>query len=238
MIDIHNHVLCGVDDGAENIAESLKMILEAEKLGFDTLIATPHLQGGISYLKEVNARYEDLKRRVDGCGVRLLLGYEVMIDPELPLFLVFYPQVTLAQTPYLLIELPNDSIPIYCQDILYRLRLNGIVPILAHPERNACFQKDMEDLLKFTESGCLLQIEAGSVLGRYGSSAKKLAKKLILMDKVHFVASDAHCAADYADCYPKSFETIALWAGEEYAVKLFHQNPKMLFQREKDENQK
>ncbi len=234
MIDIHNHVLCGVDDGSSNILESLRMVLEAERLGFHTLIATPHLRGSLSYLKEVNTRYEDLKKRIDGCGIQLLLGYEAMMDPDLPLFLFFHPQVTLAHSSYLLLELPHDSVPIYCQDILYRLRLNGITTILAHPERNACFARDMGALLNFTENGCLLQIEAGSVLGHYGSTAKKLAKKLILQKNVHFIASDAHCAADYTARYPKSFETIAQWVGTEYAEKLFHHNPQLIFQQKED----
>ena len=73
----------------------------------------------------------DLKKRVEGCGIRLLLGYEVMITPNLPLALFLNKNITLDKTMYLLLELPHDSIPIYCKDVLYQLRLQGTVTILA-----------------------------------------------------------------------------------------------------------
>jgi protein-tyrosine phosphatase len=235
MIDIHSHIIYGVDDGSPSIQESLRMILEAERLGFDTVIATPHLQGGLAFLKKVTANFMDLKKRVEGCGIRLLLGYEVMITPNLPLALFLNKNITLDKTMYLLLELPHDSIPIYCQDVLYQLRLQGTVPILAHPERNVCFANNTDEFSKFTENGCLVQMDAGSILGDYGRTAKSFAKKLIRENKVNFIASDAHRPQDYTDRYPQAFNTVVSWAGEEYAKKLFSENPNIIFQAKNEQ---
>ncbi len=235
MIDIHSHIIYGVDDGSPSIQESLRMILEAERLGFDTVFATPHLQGGLAYLKKTTGHFLDLRKRVEGCGIRLLLGYEVMITPNLPLALFLNKNILLDNTMHLLLELPCDSIPVYCQDILYQLRLQGIVPILAHPERNVCFAKEMDKFLKLSDNGCLVQMDAGSILGDYGHTAKSFAKKLIRQNKVNFIASDAHRPQDYTTRYPRAFNTVVSWAGEEYAKKLFLDNPKMIFQGKNNE---
>jgi protein-tyrosine phosphatase len=228
MIDIHSHFIYGVDDGSQSVKESLKMILEAEKLGIESIIATPHFHIDLYSAEKAADNLSELIARVSDCGVQLYLGYEVFLTPAVPDLIKGKKNLTLNNSKYLLFELPFDIIPPYSVETVRKLHGESIIPILAHPERNKNFVSDFNSFISFLENGCLIQLDAASITGVYGSEVKKFAKKIIELKIAHFVASDAHCTKDYKDWYLQAYNMVRKWAGGEYADKLFHLNPKVI----------
>jgi len=191
-----------VDDGAPSIKESLKMVLEAESMGVKAIILTPHFHIGLfNNIEKVEENYYELRYRVRDCGIDLYLGYEVFIDSLLHGGEKIAEKLKLNNSPYLLMELPFDVVPSYSFDILYKLHLNDIIPIIAHPERNRFFVNNFNMFMNFIENGCLLQLDAASIIGVYGSEVQNFSKKLIKSNLAHFVASDAHSHEDYKEWY-------------------------------------
>jgi protein-tyrosine phosphatase len=225
MIDIHSHIIYGVDDGPSSIKESIRMVLEAEELGIREIVATPHFQGNLFDCEKALENFQELVMRTIDCGIKLHMGYEVFLDIEIAARIKAKEKITINDSKYLLFELPFDNVPHYSYEMLYKLHLEGIVPIIAHPERNRKFVRDFGSFAGLVEKGCLVQIDAASILGVYGSEIKSFAKKLITHNIVHFVASDAHCVNDYKDWYLAAYRKVIRWAGEEYARGLFSRNP-------------
>lgn len=228
MIDIHTHVVFGVDDGPSTIKEALRMVLEAEKNGVNSIIATPHFHEGLYHPEQVDEHFRELVTRTEGCGVKLHLGYEVFLTSSLCDNVNGLDRLLLGNTRYLLFELPFDNLPMNSADMLYKLHVADILPVLAHPERFRYFYKNLDTLIGFMENGCLLQIDAASIIGVYGTEIRNFVKRLVKMDMVHFAASDAHCADDYSQWLTEAFNTIKHWAGEEYARRIFEENPGLL----------
>ncbi len=194
--DIHCHILPGHDDGAKNSETALEMAKTACLKGTGHIIATPHvILGSVKQNREhVKESIVMLTRQMQDEGLNLTIypGCEVFICPDLPdLYekgLIF----TLNDSCYMLIELPMMEIPPYTEDVLYGLQLKGIVPIIAHPERNQVLQRDMRFLQEAVERGILAQVNSGSITGLYGKAANRTALKMIETNCIHFVASDAH----------------------------------------------
>jgi protein-tyrosine phosphatase len=116
----------------------------------------------------------------------------------------------------------------YCGKLLHELHNEKIIPILAHPERNRVFARNFDSFINFIEKGCLVQIDAGSIVGAYGKEAKHFAKNVITLNLAQFVASDAHCTEDYNDWYLPAYNQVKRWAGEEYANQVFTENAKKI----------
>ncbi len=230
MIDIHTHVIYGVDDGSPSIKESMKMVLEAENQGIKALIATPHFHNNAYQKEKVAENFMELVQRVEGCGVSLHLGYEVMVNRELSKLVRNNKMLSLNGSKYLLIELPFDIIPPYSYYTIYNLHLENIVPIIAHPERNRQCVNNFNTFMELVEKGCLLQLDAASIIGVYGTNVKKFTKKLIQLNLAHFVASDAHSSDDYTNWYLQAKKQVLKWAGKEYTEKLFNQSPKIILE--------
>lgn len=225
MIDIHSHLIYSVDDGSQSIKESIRMVLEAEKVGVKAIVATPHFRESIYPAERIVENFNGLKARVEGCGVDLYLGCEVFITPFLPELLKHKSFLALAGSRYVLFELPADSVPVYSNEVIYKLNILDSMPILAHPERNRHFVKNFDSFLNLVERGCLIQIDAASIVGVYGIEAKNFAKKLIKLKMADFVASDAHCSEDYITRYTEAYERVCKWADQEYADIVFNKNP-------------
>ena len=227
MIDIHCHIIFGVDDGPSTIKDSVRMILEAEKLGVNTIIATPHYHNGIYNSDKVLENYYKVKSRIRDFGVEIFLGYEVFLVSSLNDLISKKEKYTLNKSRYLLFELPFDVLPVNINDILLKLHSEGIVPVIAHPERNLYFVRRMQKFIDLIETGCLVQVDAASIVGVHGSHVKRFAKKLIDMNLVHFAASDAHKPQDY-ELYRKAYDIVKNWAGKEYSDKIFTYNQNVL----------
>jgi protein-tyrosine phosphatase len=225
MIDIHSHLIYDVDDGSQTIKESIRMVLEAEKVGVKAIVATPHFRESIYPADKIIENFNDLKARVEGCGVDLYLGCEAFITPFLPELLKHKSFLALARSRYVLFELPADSVPVYSNEVVYKMNILDNMPIIAHPERNRNFVKNFNSFLNLIERGCLIQIDAASIVGVYGREVKNFAQKIVKLKMAHFVASDAHCADDYTRRYKEAYERVCSWSDEEYADLIFDKNP-------------
>lgn len=224
MIDIHSHLIFGVDDGPTRIDESLNMAAEAKKVGIDTIIATPHFQKFIYETDKIMDNFLELKYRISNLGMNLLLGYEVFINPLFTDRVEAEAGLTLGGSRYILFELPYNIPPEAGYEILLKLQKKGIIPIIAHPERNRNFLKNYDSFLRMIALGCLVQVDAASILGVYGNNSKRFVRHLLEADLVDFVASDAHCPEDYKNWYLQAYLEFSRLAGTERTEKFFSLN--------------
>lgn len=197
MIDIHCHILPGLDDGAVDMEMALDMIRIAYDTGINTIIATPHfIPGELEPSKEsIIAKVNEMNRFISGLGYKLniLPGEEVFISPDLVELVETEKVMTLNNGgKYMLIELPLSHIPIYTNDVIYRLMLKGITPIIAHPERNIDIAKNEDKALQLIEAGALLQVNSSSLRGVFGNKVKMTGWNLLAKGMVHFIATDGH----------------------------------------------
>ncbi|SDH73983.1 tyrosine-protein phosphatase [Desulfosporosinus hippei] len=197
MIDIHNHILPGLDDGAKTMAHSLGIIHQLFYSGFKTLIATPHVIEGRGFLspEEILAAVEELRKHVaeEEIPVEILPGAENYIFPDLGKWAREGKLMTLGNTgKYLLLELPMLEIPQYTEQVFFDLQVQGLTPVLAHPERNKGLIDRPEYLVDWANKGVLFQMNLRSLSGRYGSQAEELAERMLRSDLIHFIGSDAH----------------------------------------------
>ncbi|MGM0841647.1 MAG: tyrosine-protein phosphatase [Bacillota bacterium] len=199
IVDIHNHILHGIDDGPGTLEESISMAGQAAETGITHVIATPHQGNGIHFntgihiIHQVMELNRELQRR--HIPLTILPGMEIHLYGEVADDLQKLDSIllTLNETnKYVLIELPNSHFPSYTEMILYKLQLVGYVPIIAHVERNEELRKKPELLYSLFQKGALFQVNAGSVLGKFGKSIQKFAYELIKYNHIHVVASDAH----------------------------------------------
>lgn len=158
MMDIHSHILPGIDDGANSIEETLIMVRQLHEAGFDTLIATPHVMEGNMYLspEEILAATEQVRECISEAGipVKILPGAENYIFPEMAKWVCEGKLLTLGNTKkYLLVELPLLEIPLYTDHVFFELQVNGITPVLAHPERYRVLGDKPERLLDWARGG-------------------------------------------------------------------------------------
>jgi protein-tyrosine phosphatase len=230
LIDIHSHILYGVDDGAKDLGESLDMAGVAQNDGISIMVATPHVLPGNSSLskREIVKRVEWLnidldKRRFD---IIILPGAEYRLDPNLPQALARSELLTINNAKrYVLIELPSSLIPPNTESILYEIQLQGVTPIIAHPERNAYLSKHPEMLSTFTGRGILNQITSSSITGLFGQEVQKTALKIIGNGEAHLLASDGHSTTGRAPLLSKAFQLIERKWGHELAYALCYDNP-------------
>lgn len=196
MLDIHSHILPGVDDGSEGMEESINMAKMYIENGIDRVIATPH------FIEENNSTMacknrvilESLNKNLqeEEIDLKVYLGNEVYVSPEMFAHLEEGKVATLNGSRYVLMETAMFDLPVYMENIVYELCLKGYIPIIAHPERNAKIQQNPNILYKLIMGGALAQINLPSLEGRYGGKAKETAKILLTHNMVHFVGTDAH----------------------------------------------
>lgn len=196
MIDIHTHILPGMDDGAQTMDDAIAMAKAAADEGITTIIATPHHQNGnydnpkssiLALAAELN---DELKQR--GIALTVLPGQEVRLHGDLLDGVVRHEVMALADTPYILIEFPPDHVPRYAEQLLFDVQLKGLMPIIAHPERNAEIIENPDQLYQLIKHGAFAQLTASSITGHFGKKIKTFSFQLIEANLAHFIASDAH----------------------------------------------
>ena len=197
MIDIHTHILPGIDDGPQTMEESLRIAMKATEAGVKTVIATPHVLEMPSEKdwKIIKNTFNMLKQALISkeIDIEIMLGAELFISPDLPRKIKENRELTINQgNRYALLELPVQEIPPFTDQTIFELILQGIVPILAHPERYLEIQKDTKKLSKMIQKGVMCQVNAGSLLGRYGKKVQRTAKKLLANNTIHIISSDVH----------------------------------------------
>jgi protein-tyrosine phosphatase len=196
VIDLHSHVLPGLDDGARDIEESVEMARAAAADGTTVLAATPHVREDYPTDAVVMERaVAELRARLEAAGVQLQIvtGGELAIDRLRSLTPSERGRFGLAGNPhYVLLEFPYNGWPLELDQRVFDLRMEGVTPVLAHPERNSVVQSDPERLGLLVNAGALVQLTAASVDGRLTRASSKCAFRLLELGFAHLIASDAH----------------------------------------------
>jgi protein-tyrosine phosphatase len=226
MIDIHSHILPGLDDGARDNEEALAMVRMAAEAGTTDIVATPHSNWQFAFDPElVREKIEELQNRCGyilrihyGCDLHLSVGNieTALADPQ---------RYSINRNGYVLVEFSDLQIPNSSSEILARLIAGGMIPIITHPERNPILQKGMKALKSWVEDGCLIQITAQSLFGHFGSRAESASKDLMHRELVHFIASDGHDLDDRPPVLSRAWDWVVRKYGAERAEALFVTNP-------------
>jgi protein-tyrosine phosphatase len=227
MIDIHCHLLPAVDDGAQSWDVTLAMCRIAEQDGITHIVATPHANYEYGFDRAAHlARLKELRSRVP--SMSFLLGCEFHLSYENIMDALDHPELyTIGETRYLLVELSEYS-AFNVAESLYKLRTSGLVPIIAHPERNPAILANPERLDAFTDVGCLVQITANSLTGFWGKPSQKLCVSMLKRNMVHFIASDAHGLKNRPPILSAARDAAAKIIGLEAVAKLVSANPEAL----------
>ena len=198
MIDLHNHIIPGLDDGSKTLEMSLAMLRCAAEQGITDVVNTVHFQtarlDGITFeYKLVKSKIEELQNELDKKDIPIKLHFsaEVFYLPNL-FELKDNPLLTFGHGKYMLVEFPMDQVPNGCHEVFFQLKLAGVTPIIAHPERNKPIQKDLSIVRKFIRGGCIVQVDAGSITGSLGSASEAAALEIIRQGACHLIGSDAH----------------------------------------------
>ena len=227
-IDIHCHIMPGGDDGSRDMEMSLEMLRIAEKNGVTHVILTPHhkpMHHNVSV--EHNVRYRKaLQEEAANCGikVRLFSGNEIYYSDETFDELVEGSICSLAGSDYVLVEFHPTATYKAIQNAMYRIQGAGFVPIVAHVERYSDIVTHPDRVGDLVDMGCLIQVNASSVMGGYGFGISHFTRKLLKREQVHFVASDAHDTGRRAPQLLDCRRFVEKRFGQEYAKELFFTN--------------
>lgn len=197
MIDIHCHILPGVDDGSPDMKTSLELAKEAEKQGITATLLTPHHMDGqyTNHLKDVEKETLDFQKEIDEHGINLKVfpGQEVHITGDL-LDSIDNHDILFADPydRYLMLELPHTEVPEYTEKMLFELKTRNITPVIVHPERNHGFQRNHDLLYKFVEQGAATQLTASSYVGVFGPKVENFTKEIIEANLGTTFGSDTH----------------------------------------------
>lgn len=231
MIDIHCHILPGIDDGAKTIEHSIEMAKVAAEEGIQTIIATPHHKNNqfTNNKEDILNHVENLNKQFTqrNIPIKILPGQEVRIFGEV---LEDYEKgeiLTLNHTKYLFVEFPSSSVPRYAERLLYDIQTQGIIPIIVHPERNKELQEKPDLMYKLVQNGALTQVTAASVCGYFGKKVKQFSEQLIEANLTHFIASDAHNTTSRTFKMSQAFDEIEAKFGSDY-VYMFTENAELL----------
>ncbi|MGE7997351.1 tyrosine-protein phosphatase [Lysinibacillus sp. NPDC093190] len=196
MIDIHAHLLFGVDDGPKNEAESLKMLQQTSSEGITEIICTSHAmhpQYHVNYsVVEEQTTYLQQLLEEHQIPIKLHTGHEVRLHEDLHTLIKQKQLHTLANSNYILLELSSSTIPAYTRKMIILLKAAGYTPILAHPERNYAIREKPTRLEILIQEGALTQITAGSLIGFYGKEVQRFSLALVRANYIHTFGSDVH----------------------------------------------
>lgn len=233
MIDIHTHILPGVDDGSRNIEMSLKMAAAAYESGVDTMVCTPHCMPGVysNYASEkLEKSFIHLKEAVRGTGIPVSLkkGMEVLLTERTEKMLAEKKFWTLNDSHYLLVEFSFDEDPAYCYKALEKVKENGYIPIIAHPCRYYFVQQGPQIVYDWYQKGYGIQINKGSLLGSFGKKEKDCAGRLLRHCLVTCVASDTHRSDKRTPAMDEVKKYLQERYGREYTHMLLSENPERI----------
>lgn len=235
-IDIHSHILPGVDDGSRSMEQSLEILKKASENGISKIILTPHNKA-----EHRNVSVEGIHRRLDELQ-------KAALDREIPVTLypgteIFYRDgvvemleegelCTLAGSRYVLVEfLPLEQFA-YIRAAIYELVSGGFVPVLAHVERYACMASSMDNVRHAIDRGALIQINASTVTGGMGLKGKQIVKKMLKEHLVHFVATDTHDEGRRGPNMKDCAQYLSKKFGDDYAAEILHDNAQLVIRGE------
>ena len=229
LIDIHSHILSGLDDGAASIEESLAMLQMAAEAGTTDIVATPHANNEYRYdsgvverkIQELQRASREKIRVHRGCDFHLSFNnvQDALKNPA---------KYTINGLRYILVEFSDMALPPNTSAIFDGMLTAGMVPIITHPERNSLIRRDLDMVCDWTDRGCLVQVTAASVLGDFGKAAMKAASDLMDRDLVHVIASDAHNTRWRTPVLSDAYVRIASHYSQQHAEALFMSYPQAI----------
>ncbi|WP_407306883.1 tyrosine-protein phosphatase [Desulfosporosinus sp. SB140] len=237
MIDIHCHILPGLDDGSKTLEETLGIVRQLQVAGLETLIATPHVIEGTDFLRaeEILTAVEQVRQAIAEAGipVKIFPGAENYIFPDMAKWVRAGKLLTLANTGnYILVELPMLEIPHYVDQVFFELQVEGLTPVLAHPERYRELFHEPERLVEWANKGILFQLDLRSLSGRYGPQSKRLAETMLNSHLIHFLGSDAHRVSQNESVDREALQRVRQLLDEETFEEVAVKNPQRILERE------
>jgi len=231
MVDLHSHILPGMDDGAKTLVDSLAMAEEAIADGITHVVATPHASADYPFdYRRVRSAVEELSSRLAG-RLTLASGCDFHLNHENLLALRKDTRpFCINQKDYLLVEFNDFSIPPSLDQTLHELRLAELRPIVTHPERNGILRTHPERLRKWVTQGCYVQVTAGSLSGVFGPNPQKHAWNWLSRGLVHFISSDAHNTARRPLKLKFAYDAVSAQMGEDRARFFLIDNPMAAFE--------
>ena len=237
-VDFHNHVIPGVDDGARDVAEGVAGVEALVAEGVDHVVASPHVDGSLTHkpealgrrLRSIDAAFEHLRTALEERSGAPILGRGVELKLDVPTVILDDPRLRLAGGRAVLVEFPFMTIPPRSAQALLSIRRAGYLPVLAHPERYNTLSDGLGSVERWLDAGTILQVNAGSLVGRYGSGAQRVAHAILARGWAHAVASDYHSRG--SPRLAEARQLVEEWGGSEAAGRLFHENPLRLLRGE------
>jgi protein-tyrosine phosphatase len=223
VIDIHCHILPGIDDGPSDIKESVEMAKIAALDGITKIVATPHIKDTLHPKSAIAKIIKVLNDNLDKTGIpiEIIQGADVnaMLDPSL------LDGYTINDTGYILIEFPHSYLPKNSKDILFKMMIKGYNPIITHPERNLSVIKNPKLLFELLDTGLLVQITADSLTGYFGMDVKECAVYILEKGAVSFIASDAHSITERRPVLSEGLKVAEKIVGKGKAASMVTSNP-------------
>lgn len=230
MFDIHYHLLYGVDDGPAEFEDSLALAEASIEDGVSHIVCTPHANDRYQFRPEVNRERRDkLQERLGdrltlGLGCDFHLSYDnienLHKDPS---------RFTINGKQYLLVEFPDFSISPSMVNTFYEMISANIIPVITHPERNPTLLQDQTRISEWIKIGCLVQVTAASLIGRFGNRSQAMARDLVRKNWVHIIASDAHSTERRGPAMSRAYEYLKSEFSQETADRLCFANPKAVY---------
>ena len=222
MIDIHSHILPGVDDGAKTEEDSIAMAKAAVDQGIHTITATPHhkngvfenpkpsIQTSVSILQELFVQEE--------IPLTVLPGQEIRLYGDMIEDIDIGELLSLNHSKYMFVELPTQDVPRYTDQMMYNLQMHGYTPLIVHPERNEELLENPDKLYELVQRGVVTQLTAGSLIGKFGKAIQKFSMQLIESSLTHFIASDAHNTTSRGFCMQEAFHELK----EQFGLDVYY----------------
>ncbi|GGA98182.1 hypothetical protein ERX37_04530 [Macrococcus hajekii] len=220
MIDIHNHLLIGVDDGPKTEKDAINLLNQAQEQGITDILITPHHYSG-DWLNSQSSVIENIKviEKIISehqINIKVYPGHEIRVNENVINELKSGYNMTLNHSKYVLIEFPFSDYPHFAEQLLYQLQLNGYIPLIAHPERCKPLIKHPEKLFSAIEKGAIAQVTSASVTGDLGENLKETSLRMIENNLVHIIGSDAHNAENRPFLLKEAYQVVEKELGEEY----------------------
>lgn len=235
MTDIHSHILFDVDDGSRTIEESIELLKQMKELGFNNVILTPHYIQGSEYCRanqEKKIKFNEIKEELkkQNIKINIFLGNEIFINNEIYELIKNGKIHTLNNTRYILVELPFHHPIMNLEDVIYELKIKGLIPIIAHPERYTYFQENYKEIDRLKEEGFLFQANYASILGYYGKESQKLMKYMLKKQYIDFLGTDLHRTTKtyVIDNFKKIEKKIIKIAKNDYYEEIQENNNKIV----------